>query len=67
MMFAYQSVEIGRTKMLFGFKPCLKGLLCWLINNHNSQTLKIQLPEQTYLVCVGLLYYLYYCLIRAEN
>ena len=67
MVLAYQSVKVGRAKIKFSFKPCLKGLFGWSINNHNSQTLKIQLPEQTYLVCVGLLYYLYYCLIRAES
>ena len=45
-MFAYQSVKVGRAKIKFSFKPCLKGLFCWLINNHNSQTLKIQLQNR---------------------
>lgn len=67
MVLAYQSVEIGRAKIKFGFQPCLKDLFGWSINNHAYLTLKILLPEQTYLVCVGLLYYLYYCLIRAES
>ena len=33
-MFAYQSVKVGRTKVKFGFKPCLKGLFCWFVYYH---------------------------------
>ena len=50
MMFAYQSVEIGRTKVKFGFKPCLKDLICWSINNHVWFTLKITMPKLTFWV-----------------
>ena len=47
MMFAYQSVKVGRTKVKFGFKPCLKGLFCWLIDNHALSSLKITMPKLT--------------------
>ena len=47
MMFAYQSVEVGRAKMQFGFKSCLKDLVCWLIDNHALFSLKIKLPKQS--------------------
>ena len=46
-MFAYQSVKVGRTKVKFGFKPCLKGLFCWLIDNHALSSLKITMPKLT--------------------
>ena len=47
MVLAYQSVEVGRTKVKFGFKPCLKDLFGWSINNHACLTLKISLPKQS--------------------
>ena len=47
MVLAYQSVEVGRTKVKFGFKPCLKNLFGWSINNHACLTLKILLPKQS--------------------
>ena len=47
MMFAYQSVKVGRSKMYFGFQTCLKDLFCWLINNHALFSLKIKMPKLT--------------------
>ena len=47
MVLAYQSVKVGRAKMKFGFKPCLKDLFGWSINNHAWFTLKILLPKQS--------------------
>jgi len=47
MVFAYQSVKIGRTKMLLGLQTCLKGLFCWLIDNHALFSLKITMPKLT--------------------
>ena len=47
MMFAYQSMEVGRAKMEFGFQTCLKGLFCWLVDNHALYSLKIKEPKQS--------------------
>ena len=47
MVLAYQSVKVGRAKVKFGFKPCLKDLFGWSINNHACLTLKILLPKQS--------------------
>ena len=47
MMSAYQSMEVGRAKMEFGFQTCLKDLFCWLIDNHALFSLKIKLPKQS--------------------
>ena len=47
MVLAYQSVEIGRAKMQFGFQPGLKDLFCWLIDNHALFSLKITMPKLT--------------------
>ena len=47
MVLAYQSVEIGRAKIKFGFQTCLKGLFCWLIDNHALSSLKITMPKLT--------------------
>ena len=48
MVLAYQSVEIGRAKIKFGFQTCLKDLFCWLINNHALFSFKITLPKLTF-------------------
>ena len=48
MMFAYQSMEVGRAKMEFGFQTCLKGLFCWLVDNHALYSLKIKMPKLTF-------------------
>ena len=47
MVLAYQSVVVGRAKIKFSFKPCLKRLFGWSINNHVYLTLKILLPRQS--------------------
>ena len=47
MMFAYQSMEVGRAKMEFGFQTCLKDLSCWLVDNHALYSLKIKMPKLT--------------------
>ena len=47
MVLAYQSVEIGRAKIKFGFQPCLKDLFGWSINNHAWFTFEITMPKLT--------------------
>ena len=62
MVLAYQSVKVGRAKVKFGFKPCLKDLFGWSINNHVCLTLKITMPKLTFksvvaccIICISVL------------